>query len=127
MSVEHISLFVDNSSVVNGLGKSVKTADTILKWGRDLQEFQSHLASKDFPTGYSLLVPDFWHIAYGDAKCLPKAEADELWESTVEARKAAEPFIESTEMVLSPHPGTKLHLKNFVPYKDERKEYNDSW
>jgi len=127
MNIGYISLFVDNKSIVNGLGKSVKAADAILKWAKDLQEFQQHLACKNFPNQYSLVVPDFWHIAYGDAKSLPKAEADELWESTVEARKAAEPFIESTEMILLPHPGTKLYLKNLVPYKDERKEYNDSW
>ena len=107
-----ISLLVDNKSIVNGHGKSVRASDTILQWAKDLQEFKSHVESGDFPAGYTLLIPDFWHIAYGDAKCLPKEEADTLWQSSVEARELATPFIEGTEMVLQPHPGTKLHLKN---------------
>jgi len=119
MSVEYISVLVDNDGTINGLGESVKVSETILKWASDLALFQEHLASKTFPQSYSLLVPDFWHICYGRAKCLPKVEADELWESTVEARKAAEPFVDCTEMVLRPHPGTRLHLKNLVPYKPE--------
>ena len=127
MSIEYISLLVDNSTIVNGFGKSIKASDTILGWGADLKAFQSHLASGKFPNGYSLFIPDFWHITHGSAKCLPKDEANELWDSTMNAREAAKPFIESTEMVLSPHPGTRLHLKNFVPYQGERKEYNDSW
>lgn len=122
MSVEYISLFVENDRVVNGFGKSVKISDTILKWSKDLISFQGYLSTKTFPQQYSITIPDFWHICYGDAKCLPKAEADELWQSTVEARKAAEPFIESTEMVLSPHPATRLHIKNIVPYSSTEKE-----
>lgn len=116
--VEHISLFLDNKSIRNGLGKRLKVADTVLNWGIDLKIFAGYLASsKGFPKDYSLFIPDFWHITHGDAKSLPKVEADELWDSTVTARKLAEPFIESTEMVLKPMPGTRFHLKNNVPYE----------
>lgn len=115
MSVEYISVLVDNDGTVNGLGESVKVSEAILKWASDLASFQEHLASKNFPRPYSLLVPDFWHICHGRAKCLPKAEADELWESTLEAHKAAETFVERTEIVTRPHPGTMLHLKNLAP------------
>lgn len=121
MSVEYISVLVDNDGTVNGLGESVKVSEAISKWASDLASFQEHLASKTFPQKYSLLVPDFWHICYGRAKCLTKFEADELWESTCEARKAAEPFVESTETVLRPHPGTRLHLKNPAPHRDAPK------
>ena len=116
MSVEYISLLVDNDGTVNGLGQSVKVSDAILKWASDLASFQEHLAFKTFPQPYSLLIPDFWHICYGRAKCLPKVEADELWESTMEAWKAAKPFVDCTGMVPRPHPGTRLHLKNLAPH-----------
>lgn len=116
MSLEYISLFVDNKSIKNGLGKSVKLSDTILGWAIDLKIFQAYLTTS-FPKDYSLFIPDFWHVTHGDAKCLPKEEANELWDSTVAAREAAKPFIESSEMVLSPHPGTRFHLKNNVPYE----------
>lgn len=120
--MEYISLFLDNTSVVNGFGQSIKVADTVLNWGIDLKIFEGYLASPSgFPKGYSLFIPDFWHITHGDAKCLPKMEAEELWESTVKAREKASSFIDSTEMVLSPHPGTRLHLKNLVPYIDEQR------
>jgi hypothetical protein len=112
MSVEYISVLVDNDSTVNGHGQSVKVSETISKWASDLASFQKHLESKTFPQPYSLVVPDFWHICYGRAKCLPKAEADELWESTSEALKAAKPFVDCTELVVRPHPGRRLHLKN---------------
>lgn len=117
MTIEYISLFVDDSSIVNGLGKKLKVSKTILTWANSLKKFQERLATKSFPEGYSLFIPDFWHIAYGDAKCLPKFEADELWDSTVKARESAKPYIESTEMVLSPYPGTRFYLKNNVPYE----------
>lgn len=114
MSVEYISVFVDNDEIVDGRGRSVKASEAISKWASDLASFREHLASKTFPQKYSLLVPDFWHVCYGRAKCLPKAEADELWGSTCEARTAAEPFVESTERVLRPYPGTRLRLKNLA-------------
>jgi hypothetical protein len=117
-NLEYISLFVDNDSIKNGFGKSVKASQTILNWATDLKIFAGYLASTaGFPKDYSLLIPDFWHITHGDAKCLPKEEAEKLWDSTVVAREAAKPFIESTEMVLKPFPGTKFHLKNIVPYE----------
>ena len=115
MSIEYISLLIDNKSVVNGFGKSVKASDTILQWAKDLKEFKSHVEAGVFPDGYTLMVPDFWHIAYGDAKCLPKEDADTLWQSSVDAREIATPYIQETEMVIKPHPGTKLHLKKIVP------------
>jgi len=117
-NLEYISLFIDNKSIKNGLGKSVKASDTVLNWAVDLKIFAGYLAStKGFPSDYSLFIPDFWHITHGDAKCLPKEEAEKLWHSTTVVREAAKPFIESTEMVLKPYPGTRLHLKNIVPYE----------
>jgi len=116
--VEYISLFLDNTSIVNGFGKKLKVANIVLNWGIDLKIFMGHLSSPGgFPKEYSLFIPDFWHITHGDAKCLPKTEAEELWESTNIAREAAKPYIESTEMVVKPMPGTRFHLKNNVPYE----------
>jgi hypothetical protein len=110
MDIEYISLLIDNNSVVNGLGESVKAAETIRNWGSDMTQFYKYLTDGFFPNNYSLFVPDFWHIAYGDAKCLPKTEADLLWESTVAARTEAMPFVKMTEMGVRPHPGTPLHF-----------------
>jgi hypothetical protein len=110
MSLEFIALLLDNNSVVNGRHESVRVADTIRNWARDLTEFQGFLAEKKFPADYSLFVPDFWHIAYGDAKCLPAEEADALWSSTVNAREAAMPYLKAYELVVTPHPGSRLHL-----------------
>lgn len=117
MGIEYISLLVDNNRIVNGFGKSVKVSETILGWGIDLKIFQAYLAAGKFPEDYSLFIPDFWHITHGGAQCLPKVEAEELWGSTVDAREAIKPFIASTTMVLEPHPGTRFHLKNNVPYE----------
>jgi hypothetical protein len=110
MDIEFISLLIDNDSVQNGLGESVKASDTIRNWGKDMTQFYKYLSDGFFPQDYNLFVPDFWHITHGDAKCLPKVEGELLWESTVAARKEATPFIKSTEMVLRPHPGSKLYF-----------------
>jgi hypothetical protein len=114
--IGHLSLFLDNSTIRNGLGENVRVADTVAAWSVDYLQFRGYLGyGMGFPDNYSLFVPDLWHITYGDAKCLPEKEAEELWYSTVWVRNHAKPFIESTEMVLKPHPGTRLYFKNIVP------------
>ena len=93
-NIEYISLLIDNDEVVNGLGESRKIADVIKNWAKDLKIFQSHVAVKHFPENYSFFIPDFWHITYGRAKCLPNSEAKELWESASQAREIAESLSE---------------------------------
>lgn len=122
MDVEYISLFLNDRSIVNGFGVPVKASTTVLNWGIDLGIFEGYLKSgRGFPNGYSLFIPDFWHVTHGDAKCLPPEEAECLWNSTVAVRDKLLPFVESTEMVLNPFPGTRFHLKNFVPYEGEQR------
>jgi len=110
MDIEYISLLIDNNSVVNGFGESVKAAETIRNWGHDMNQFYKYLSDGFFPSEYSLFVPDFWHITHGDAKCFPKVEAEQLWGSTVAVRREAMGFVKTTEMVIKPHPGTKLYF-----------------
>lgn len=112
MNLEYIALLLDNDSVVNGLHESVRVSDTIRNWAKDLAQFQEFLAAKKFPPNYSLFIPDFWHIAYGDAKCLPAEEADTLWNSTVNAREAAKPYVYAYDLVVKTHPGSRMYLSN---------------
>ncbi|NDD52341.1 hypothetical protein EBZ39_00415 [bacterium] len=109
-----LTLYVSDDETVNGFGESVKLYTTLRQWADACEEFYKHFESGAFPANYKIFIPDFWHVAYGDAKCFPRSEADLLWNSTVAVRKLAEPFIELSEMVLRPHPGTLFHLKSGI-------------
>jgi hypothetical protein len=106
-----ISLLVDDISVVNGLHEPIPVATVLRQWAKDYTMFYEYLSAREFPENYSIFVPDFWHIAYGDAKCLAKEDATELWESSVTLRNDAR-FVEDwTELVIKPHPGTRVGIK----------------
>lgn len=79
LDLGYISLFLDNDEVVNGLGESKRVSEVIANFGRDVQEYCTYVNS-EFPPGYQLYVPDFWHIAFGRAKCLTQEDGQLLWD-----------------------------------------------
>lgn len=106
-----ISLFVNDAEIVNGFGQSLPVADTIRQWAQDSERFYKYLNAGEFPEDYSIFVPDFWHIAYGRAKCLTPEDAKTLWDSSVVLRNDARLVEDWTEMVVQPHPGTRIGIK----------------
>lgn len=93
LDLAYIAVLLDNNEVVNGLGKSIRVCDVITAWDAALKAFCSHVIDESFPDEYSLYVPDFWHIAYGRAKCLTKEQGDSLWLSACTVHDLMKPLI----------------------------------
>lgn len=110
----YLTLLINDTDTVNGLGQSVSLLTTLSNWIKAYEEFYRHFLVGEFPVGYKVFIPDFWHVTYGDAKCFTRHDGELLWNSVVEVQKLAQPFIESTELILRPHPGSVLHLKSGV-------------
>lgn len=79
LDLGYISLFLDNDEVVNGLGESKRISEVIANFARDVKEY-CEFVNSEFPPGYKLYIPDFWHIAFGRAKCLTKEDGQLLWD-----------------------------------------------
>jgi hypothetical protein len=106
-----ISLLLDDVSIVNGLGERLPVAQILRRWAADYTKFYEYLNAREFPENYSIFIPDFWHITYGDAKCLPSEDAKDLWESAVTLRNDARLVEDWTELVTKPQPGTRVGVK----------------
>lgn len=79
LDLGYISLFLDNDEVVNGVGESKRVCEVVANFSRDVQLYCKYVNS-EFPSGYQLYIPDFWHIAFGRAKCLTKEDGQLLWD-----------------------------------------------
>jgi hypothetical protein len=112
--LRYLTLLVNDTDTVNGLGESVLLRATLEKWIDAYEEFYRHFIAGEFPAGYKIFVPDFWHVTFGDAKCLTKQDAALLWESVVQVQKCSAPFVQETELILRPHPGSMIHLNTGV-------------
>lgn len=110
--LDFISLLIDNESIVNGLGVSLPMSKIIEGWAHDYRQFYAYMDAGEFPENYHIFIPDFWHIAYGDAKCLPKEAADALWNSAVTLRNDARLLNEDwSELVVYPCPGQRIGIR----------------
>lgn len=106
-----ISLLVDDKSIVNGLGEKLPISQIIADWAKTSEQFYNYLDIGEFPAGYSVFIPDFWHITHGQAKCLPKEDAERLWDSAVLLRNDTRLLETWTELVVQPCPGQRIGIK----------------
>ena len=79
LDLGYISLFLDNDEIIDGFGESKHVSDVIAKFAKDVSGYCEYAQSK-FPNDYQLYVPDFWHIAFGRAKCLTQEDGQMLWD-----------------------------------------------
>jgi hypothetical protein len=112
--LRYLTLLVNNTDTVNGLGQSVLLRATLENWIEAYEEFYRHFIAGEFPPNYKIFVPDLWHVTFGDAKCFTSQDAKLLWESVAQVQKYSVPFIQETELILRPHPGSVLHLNTGI-------------
>lgn len=80
LGLGYISLLLDEDEVVDGSGESKHVSTLIAKFAEDVSEYCEY-AKSQFPAGYQLYIPDFWHIAFGRAKCLTNEDGQLLWDA----------------------------------------------
>jgi hypothetical protein len=85
--LELIATCLRGDEVVNGHGDHVDVVRNIQEFTTAFRVLVEHIKQRGKPPeGYVLFCPDFWHVAFGRAKCMPKEEGTILWDAMCVAR-----------------------------------------
>jgi hypothetical protein len=109
-----IALCVNKDAAVNGNEESVNIVKNIEEFHQDFTKLVECVKSTGKPPpSYNIFVPDFWHVAYGRAKCMPAEEAELLWGSVIVARRIGNEFEAQVtyNQFRYKHPGCTLLFK----------------
>lgn len=96
-----IALCVNNNDIgrIDGDVTEINVTGAISEFYTDFCVFVKLLKEwRKIPQGYVLHVPDFWHIAFGRARCMPKEEGEILWEAAGVARQLGKELGAVTEI-----------------------------
>jgi hypothetical protein len=68
----------------NGLGEPVHYHRAMEVYQERFNVLLDHFQNgTELPSGFTLFIPDLWHIAKGRATSFPKEDGEELWQCTV--------------------------------------------
>lgn len=81
-SVADLSLLLEAGDVTTRSGRPVDMPAMILKYDADLRLVLAHVqGTASLPPGFEFVVPDFWHVAHGDAKSFTQEDGQRLWKA----------------------------------------------
>lgn len=112
MNSNYIALLCDDKAINNRMGYHAKVTDILRNWDKALHQFCTHLAENRFPIGYTIFVPDFFAITFGNSQVLQQKEANFLWKSIVEVTKILKFQLQQNNVkavsVCKPYSGTQF-------------------